>query len=181
MAQCSTCGSIVPESSSVCPDCGMELRPVTASASGASAQSAQASDPLAPAVVPTSQALNTPAAAAQGSSVRARLTLRRGGALSQEVYSLGCGPSILGRFDPETGPVDVDLGPLPEAVYVSRHHAEIWCDPSGQWLVKDLGSGNGTFVCGAGQRQFHKVSGDHPIKDGDDLALGNARFEFRVG
>jgi len=101
--------------------------------------------------------------------------------LSQEVYSLGSGPSVLGRFDPETGPVDVDLGPLPEAVYVSRHHAEIWRDASGEWLIKDLGSGNGTFVCDAGQRQFRKVSGDQPIKDGDEIALGNARFEFRVG
>jgi len=101
--------------------------------------------------------------------------------LSQEVFSLGSGPSIIGRFDPETGPVDLDLGPLPEAVYVSRHHAEIWCDASSQWFVKDLGSGNGTFVCAAGERQFKKASGDHPIKDGDEIALGNARFEFRVG
>ncbi len=159
----------------------MELRPGIASTSGASAQPAQAAIPPAAAAAPTSQVDKAPVAAAQGSSVRARLTLRRGGALSQEVYSLGGGPSVLGRFDPETGPVDIDLGPLPEAVYVSRHHAEIWCDALGQWLVKDLGSGNGTFVCGAGQRQFHRVSGDHPIKDGDDLALGNARFEFRVG
>jgi pSer/pThr/pTyr-binding forkhead associated (FHA) protein len=88
---------------------------------------------------------------------------------------------LTSAFLTETGPVDVDLGPLPEAVYVSRHHAEIWCDASGQWLVKDLGSGNGTFVCGAGQPQFHRVSGDHPIQNGDDLALGNARFEFRAG
>ena len=101
--------------------------------------------------------------------------------LSQEVYPLGGSPSILGRFDPETGPVEVDLGLLPEAVYVSRHHAEIWYDQSGQWLIKDLGSGNGTFVCDAGQRQFRKVSGDQVIKDGDEIALGNARFEFRVG
>ena len=26
-----------------------------------------------------------------------------------------------------------------------------------------------------------KTSGEHPIKDGDEIALGNARFEFRVG
>jgi len=100
--------------------------------------------------------------------------------LSQEVFSIGSGPSIIGRFDPETGPVDVDLGPLPEAVYISRHHAEIWCDASGRWFVKDLGSGNATFVCAAGERQFRKTAGEHPIKDGDEIALGNARFEFRV-
>jgi pSer/pThr/pTyr-binding forkhead associated (FHA) protein len=77
--------------------------------------------------------------------------------------------------------VDVDLGPLPEAVYISRQHAEIWSDASGQWFIKDLGSGNGTFICAAGERQFRKVSGEQPIKDGDEISLGNARFEFRTG
>jgi hypothetical protein len=110
----------------------------------------------------------------------ARLTLRRSGALTQEIFMLGSGPSVIGRFDPETGPVDIDLGPLPESVFVSRHHAEIWCDHSGQWFVKDLGSGNGTFVCTAGQRQFQKTNGDHAVNDGDDIALGNARFLFGI-
>jgi len=104
--------------------------------------------------------------------------LRRGGALTNQVFSLG-ERGILGRFDPETGPVDVDLAPLPEAVYVSRHHAEIWRDASGRWFVKDLGSGNGTFLCPAGQRLFQKVHGDQILHDGDEIALGNARFEFR--
>jgi pSer/pThr/pTyr-binding forkhead associated (FHA) protein len=101
--------------------------------------------------------------------------------LSQEVFTIAGGPSVIGRFDPETGPVDVDLGPLPEAVYISRQHAEIWSDASGQWFIKDLGSGNGSFVCPAGERRFQKTSGEHPIKDGDEIALGNARFEFRTG
>lgn len=180
MAQCSTCGSIVPETSSLCPDCGMELRPPNVPMSEASAKPAQATSSPGPVAPSASQMDETRRPATQENSARARLTLRRGGALSQDVHSLGEGPSVLGRFDPETGPVDVDLGPLPEAVYVSRHHAEIWRDASGEWLVKDLGSGNGTFVCAAGQRQFRKVSGDTPIKDGDELALGNARFEFRI-
>jgi pSer/pThr/pTyr-binding forkhead associated (FHA) protein len=64
--------------------------------------------------------------------------------------------------------------------YISRHHAEIWCGQTGQWFIKDLGSGNATFVCAAGERQFRKTAGEHAIKDGDEIALGNARFEFRV-
>ena len=179
MAQCSTCGSTVPESVAVCPDCGMELRSASAPAAVTSPAAGPSPEPApqpVPAPVPT-----PPASQAQAVTAGARLTLRRGGALSQEVFSLGIGPSIIGRFDPETGPVDLDLGPLPEAVYVSRHHAEIWCDASSQWFVKDLGSGNGTFVCAAGERQFKKASGDHPIKDGDEIAFGNARFEFHVG
>jgi len=174
MAQCATCGSTVPESAAVCPDCGMELESgitpsVEASPPAGSARAQSAPPASAP-----------PDPQTQASTSGARLTLRRGGALSQEVFSLASGPSIIGRFDPETGPVDVDLGPLPEAVYISRHHAEIWCDASGQWLVKDLGSGNATFVCAAGERQFRKTAGEHPIKDGDEIAFGNARFEFRV-
>jgi pSer/pThr/pTyr-binding forkhead associated (FHA) protein len=113
--------------------------------------------------------------------IGARLTLRRGGALSQEVFAIGTGPSVIGRFDPETGPVDVDLGMLPEAVYISRNHAEIWSDRSGRWLIKDLGSGNGTFICAVGERQFRRANGESPIQNGDQIALGNARFEFRLG
>jgi pSer/pThr/pTyr-binding forkhead associated (FHA) protein len=100
--------------------------------------------------------------------------------LTQDTFPLTPGVTILGRFDPETGPVDVDLSLLPEAVYVSRHHAEVRCD-AGQWTIKDLGSGNGTFVRAAGEGQFQKVTGDQPLKDGDEIALGNARFEFRTG
>ncbi len=174
MAQCSTCGSTVPESSTVCPDCGMELTagkpPVDAPSQG-QRQAEVIPPPVAPRQAPPSPA----------SGVGARLILRRAGVLSNEVFSLPPGPSVIGRFDPETGPVDVDLGPLPEAVYISRHHAEIWVNEAGQWFVKDLGSGNATFVCAAGERQFKKTTGDHPIKDGDEVAFGNARFEFRTG
>jgi pSer/pThr/pTyr-binding forkhead associated (FHA) protein len=177
MAQCSTCGSTVPESAMVCPDCGMELK----SASQAVAASPAASPTPPPTPQPNPASMPAVAAQVHATTAGARLTLRRGGALSKETFSLGIGPSIIGRFDPETGPVDVDLGPLPEAVYVSRHHAEIWSDGSGQWFVKDLGSGNGTFVCAAGERHFKKATAEHPVKDGDEIALGNARFELRIG
>jgi pSer/pThr/pTyr-binding forkhead associated (FHA) protein len=169
----------VPESAAVCPDCGMELKIVAApgiSAGGGEAGSPESTPRIEPVPAPA-----PPVPQPQASGAGARLTLRRGGALSQEVFSIATGPAIVGRFDPETGPVDVDLGPLPEAVYISRHHAEIWSDGSGQWFVKDLGSGNGTFVCAAGERQFRKAAGDQPIHDGDEIALGNARFQFRTG
>ena len=145
MAECFTCGSAVPESAEVCPECGMELKSADRPATEASKWQPEPAGGLPPALTP---ALGTgpPSQPTEALIAGARLTLRRGGALSQEIFSLGCGPSIIGRFDPETGPVDVDLGPLPEAVYISRHHAEIWCDGSGQWFIKDLGSGNGTFV-----------------------------------
>lgn len=180
MAECLTCGSTVPESAVICPDCGMELKSTSAAAAGAHELATHSGTGPSPATTPISGS-PPPSSPMGGSSSVACLTLRRGGALSHEKFSLGHGPSIIGRFDPETGPVDVDLGPLPEAVYISRHHAEIWCDESDRWFIKDLGSGNATFVCVAGERQFRKTTGDQPINSGDEIALGNARFEFRVG
>jgi pSer/pThr/pTyr-binding forkhead associated (FHA) protein len=183
MAQCSTCGSNVPDNAVVCPDCGMELKPsIPPEMAGSTPSSAPASGQAPPSApqAPTFTPSPIPGQS-KAASAGARLTLRRGGALTQEVFPLGTGPTVIGRFDPETGPVDIDIGPLPEAVYVSRHHAEVWCNASGQWFVKDLGSGNGTFVCAVGQRQFQKATGDHPLKHGDEIALGNARFEFCVG
>jgi pSer/pThr/pTyr-binding forkhead associated (FHA) protein len=91
------------------------------------------------------------------------------------------GHVVIGRFDAETGPVDVDLGNLPEATYVSRQHAELIPDGSGQWRVKDLGSRNGVFVRKQSGGAFQRVTGEEPISGGDEIALGNARFEFQVG
>jgi len=75
----------------------------------------------------------------------------------------------------------VDLGALPETSYISRRHAELRRDPSGQWFARDLGSRNGTFVRPQGGDQFVRITEEHPVNDGDEIALGNARFEFRAG
>jgi pSer/pThr/pTyr-binding forkhead associated (FHA) protein len=88
--------------------------------------------------------------------------------------------TVIGRFDSETGPVDVDLGQLPEAIYISRRHAEIKRDDSGAWVIKDLGAGNGTFIRPKGQNKFQRITGDQAIHDGDEFALGNAQFEFHI-
>lgn len=109
----------------------------------------------------------------------ATLTLKRGGLATAEVFTFG-GSATLGRFDPDSGPVDVDLGPLPEATYVSRHHAEIR-NENGQWILKDLGSRNGTFWRSGGSGQFQRVASDQNLSSGDEIALGNARFEFKAG
>jgi pSer/pThr/pTyr-binding forkhead associated (FHA) protein len=107
----------------------------------------------------------------------ARLTLKRSGVVTKETFDLG-ERVVIGRFDQETGPVDVDLGPLPEAQYVSRQHAEIWRDETGGWHVKDLESSNGTFVRSKGQPKFERAATELPLADGDEVALGNARFAF---
>ncbi|MBS1709690.1 MAG: FHA domain-containing protein [Armatimonadetes bacterium] len=104
-----------------------------------------------------------------------RLVVKRAGAETEEVFFFAA-PATIGRFDPAVGPVDVDLGSIPEGSYVSRKHAKIVHDEDG-YKVVDLGSSNGTYVLRDGD--FQKVD-EAPVADGDEIALGNARFVFRT-
>jgi hypothetical protein len=103
-----------------------------------------------------------------------RLILKRSGAETDNVFELHP-PSIIGRFDPAVGPIDVDLGPLDEGRYVSRKHAKITCE-DGVWTLSDMGSSNGTFIL---RSDFEKVD-EVELTDGCEFALGNARFVFRI-
>lgn len=107
-------------------------------------------------------------------SGRAKLVLKRSGVETDHVFEFGS-PATVGRFDPAVGPIDVDLGPLEEGVYVSRKHARLVFE-DGVWRVEDLGSSNGTFVL---RGDFEKVD-SAALTDGDELAFGNARFVFRL-
>jgi pSer/pThr/pTyr-binding forkhead associated (FHA) protein len=106
----------------------------------------------------------------------ARLVLHRNGAETEEVFEVR-GHATIGRFDAAVGPVDVDLGPLPESTYISRKHAEIRSE-EGRWFLKDLGSSNGTFVMG--DNDFERIDGEVPISDGAEIAFGNVRFVFHT-
>lgn len=57
-------------------------------------------------------------------------------------------------------------------VYVSDEHAQVAPDEEG-WIVRDLGSTNGTYLNGA------KVTQPTPIAAGDQLRLGKTRIEVR--
>lgn len=105
---------------------------------------------------------------------QARLIVKRQGMETDSVFPLNP-PATIGRFDPNVGPIDVDLADLPEGAYVSRKHAKITCD-DGVWKVCDLGSSNGTFVL---RDDFEKVD-EAELTDGTEFALGNARFVFRI-
>jgi pSer/pThr/pTyr-binding forkhead associated (FHA) protein len=88
---------------------------------------------------------------------------------------------VVGRFDPESGPVDIDLSEAPESAQISRHHAEIYRESDGRWHVKDLGSVNGVFVKSAGAGSFSpRLTAPQPLQNGDEVAFGNARFIFRT-
>lgn len=102
-----------------------------------------------------------------------KIVLKRGGAETDIEFPINP-PAVIGRFDPDIGPVDVDLGTLPEGSYVSRRHASITCD-EGRWRLCDLGSSNGTFLL---RSEFERVE-EGELEDGSEFALGNARFVFR--
>ncbi len=105
----------------------------------------------------------------------AYLVVKRGGQQSQDIFTF-IPPATIGRFDPSVGPIDVDLGNLPEGSYVSRKHARI-TQEDGLWKIADLGSSNGTFVLRA---DFERVE-EAELSSGDEIALGNARFMFFIG
>ena len=107
-------------------------------------------------------------------SVAGRLVVKRGGVETSDVFLFG-DSAVIGRFDPAVGPIDVDLGSLPEGAYVSRKHSKIsYAD--GGWRIQDLGSSNGTFVL---RDDFERVE-ESELLDGDEIALGNARFVFHT-
>jgi len=107
-------------------------------------------------------------------SQSAKLVLKRGGVLTDIEYEIHA-PATIGRFDPSVGPIDVDLASQPEGAYVSRKHAKIVQD-DGVWKVIDLGSSNGTFVL---KDDFERVE-EAELIDGQEFALGNARFVFSL-
>ena len=141
--------------------------------------SAQVSSPVS-APPPSAVASTLSPSPVQLTGGQARLTLKRGGALTTDSFVFS-GDAVIGRFDADSGPVDIDLSPLPEAIYLSRRHAQFSKTQAGQWMVKDLGSQNGTFIRPAGASQFQRIAQDQPLSDGDEVAFGNARFEFHVG
>jgi hypothetical protein len=115
---------------------------------------------------------------AGGALTGAHLSLKRGGEEPGITFPLG-GAMVVGRFDPSVGPIDIDLGSIPEGSYVSRRHARI-VHQDGGFLISDLGSSNGTFILRPGDDDFHRVEGSELLVDGDEIAFGNARFIFRI-
>jgi len=108
------------------------------------------------------------------------LAIRHGAPTGEEIPLLGQ-RMVAGRFDPETGPVDIDLSSSPDAAHVSRQHAELYLETDGRWMVRDLGSTNGVFAKGSGDAAFGpRISEPRALANGDEVAFGNARFVFRT-
>jgi hypothetical protein len=178
--QCLVCGATL-SGQATCLDCGTEVASMGTPV-GSTLMTAVPPPPLEEPAAPVPAVVPGCVVAELGSSasVVASLTVKRGGALTTQRFEIAGTRVVLGRFDTDSGPVDIDFDALPEAHHVSRHHCELWCD-GGRWFVQDLKSANGTFVRAAASAQFARVGeGAHHLQDGDELALGNARFVFAL-
>jgi pSer/pThr/pTyr-binding forkhead associated (FHA) protein len=80
-------------------------------------------------------------------------------------FGLDEGENLIGR--------DADCTVCIRSTTVSRHHARIVVRGQ-EALVEDLGSKNGTFLCGA------RVDRPTPLKDGDALQIGSISATFRT-
>src|SRR3954465_10724007 len=75
---------------------------------------------------------------------------------------------VIGRSAP-------GLGSLGGDSEISRVHARVYHDASGQLIVEDLGSTNGTFVNG------NRISGPTPARAGDQVRVGQTTMPVEGG
>jgi pSer/pThr/pTyr-binding forkhead associated (FHA) protein len=88
--------------------------------------------------------------------------------------------NIIGIFDPDTGPVEIDLENFLGSETVSRQHAEIYQE-NGAWKIKDVGSTNGVFIKPIGEKRFHaRITSPTIINHGDEISIAKVRFLFQT-
>ena len=79
----------------------------------------------------------------------------------------------------DLGNAMVSVGRLPECTIsindsnISRNHAEVKAGPSA-YIVKDLGSTNGTMVNGV------SITGEQALRDGDIISFGSTHVRFEA-
>lgn len=84
---------------------------------------------------------------------------------------------LIGRDDPSaSAPPDIDLHDIDVERSVSRRHAQLTRTTNGRYVVRDLGSGNGTVLDG------HPIlpGQDHLVSDGSTLAFADVTLTFRL-
>lgn len=80
-------------------------------------------------------------------------------------FPLTEGEFVIGRGE------DVDV--VLDRPRVSRHHARVRV-ASGEAVIEDLGSKNGTLLCG------RRMEGAQALHDGDEIDIGSVRLVFRT-
>jgi pSer/pThr/pTyr-binding forkhead associated (FHA) protein len=91
-------------------------------------------------------------------------------------FILNLGENIIGRSDPETGSVAIDLSKDDVEDKVSRQHALIQVNGSNVSL-EDLGSLNGTFL-----KSGHKLSPTERcrLKNGEEFLIGKTLLKLEI-
>ncbi|XP_078689566.1 uncharacterized protein LOC144920953 isoform X1 [Branchiostoma floridae x Branchiostoma belcheri] len=91
---------------------------------------------------------------------------------SGTLFTTGRGNANIGRLNQ---PITI------QEVAVSKVHSEIqYNEKTHQFMVRDVGSMNGTFLNGTRLAQPKKVSGPFPISHGDELKVGNTVMQAHV-
>ncbi len=110
----------------------------------------------------------------------ARLVPRLFGTITEERSIRIDGPVSIGRFDPASGPVDIDLTSFAGAEHVTKRHGFVEPGPNG-WAVRDNNSTNGIYVRRAQDTTFGpRITGALELFDGDEISFANVSFIFRT-
>jgi pSer/pThr/pTyr-binding forkhead associated (FHA) protein len=182
---CPACSYENQNDSEFCEACGYELGGASASVAPTIVQSPE---PILPAPAPTNGTFTPPAPptfpsfptapTSAPSAATARLISKQPSSPTSEFLIDGSN-AIIGKFDPDMGPVDVDLEGFSGDETISRNHAEIYQE-GGAWKIKDLGSTNGVFIKRAGQSKFGaRITVPEILNSGDEVAIAKIRFLFQ--
>lgn len=185
MIICDACGYENPGNVAFCEACGTELTfsptpptpsPTSSTEDPFAAPVEPVSAPTLPTPQPTAEVFPSPSAPVTLGT--AKLVAKASNAPSTEFILDST--NLIGRFDPDTGPVEIDLEGFPGEDAISRNHAEIYQE-SGQWKIKDLGSTNGVFIKRAGQNRFGaRITLPEILTPGDEIAIAKIRFLFQA-
>jgi hypothetical protein len=172
MITCSACGyDQNPEDAEFCGTCGSEL-PTPSTLAPTVIQTEIAASPTPEPQTPPPIPPNFP------TTSTAKLISKQTGSPIPE-FTLD-NNAIVGVFDSDTGPVEIDLENFFGGETVSRNHAEIYPE-AGLWKVKDLGSTNGVFIKPVGQTRFGaRITTPETLNSGDEIAFGKVRFLFQT-
>jgi len=63
---------------------------------------------------------------------------------------------------------------------ISRSHIRVFRNDDGKWVVRDLGSANGTYLVDKRGTSKKKLTADHVLSEGDVIEAGKSRLSFAL-
>jgi hypothetical protein len=175
---CPACHYENPSDAEFCDACGYELSTASGSPEPTAPTVVQPPEPIftPPPPQPAPQP-NYPAPTFPTSAPTAKLICKQAGAPTSE-FPLDSN-MLIGKFDPDSGPVDIDLEGFPDDEKISRQHGEIYLE-GGVWKIKDIGSSNGIFIKRSGESRFGaRITIPEILNGGDEIAIAHIKFLFQ--